>query len=345
MKTLLTTFILLYFFRPHLFAQTGQEMHDTSYVKTHKIKSVTHYKKEFNIQNGEYGDDTPPAKQDTGFVETLYQEFDRNGHITKSRSEEDDWRNSNGRFGYSRDSTKEIYDSVHRWIETKHFSDGIYQYSELYEYDDKGKMIRKKDKMPDGKTCLSITFKYDNRGNNIEAFYGDCYNNESGTNRWVKKYDSSNRLIYTQEFQYYTEPYSIDSILYANSKVKRKNGKQNVVEQFRFDYVNGTKTPTEKYIATYDIKGNITSEKNYQGKNLKLRRSTSYLYNDKELLIKQTHTQYDDDGRINGNARTIYQYNKNENIISQQEYGAIDENYLNELSLRTMYKWKYKYYP
>ncbi|MCX6258859.1 MAG: hypothetical protein NTW49_13325 [Bacteroidia bacterium] len=273
MKLRLSIIIIQLFLYLYSNAQFDQEFFDNSFIKIHHIKLVKEFIKELTSETDLPDGELQQQTRDTGFVLNMTLKFNNYGEITDSHYKSDDIDNWDPRGGIVLESSIDIFDENCQLIEKLKYFDGVYSESLLYEYNMNGQLITEKENVK-GKIYLLDSVSYDKSGNNI------LYINRFFL--YEKSFDSQNRIITNKTYS--CRGYDDGKLVRIDSTVYHSNGK--VREQYLFNRYDDKLILDNKFIATYDSTGNISTSAVYRGKNLHLTDDGYYLYNDNHQIIK-----------------------------------------------------------
>lgn len=213
----------------------GHDYYNAQYPVDNKLQSIKEYKLDsYHIKH--------VVDLDSSTVLHRIIEFDSLGKLVRDvyleylDQEEPQIR---GYAAYEKETTEEIKDSNNWVIEVRYLYDGEYRHSELFDRDEKGRVIRVRYGSPSD-TSLKMLTTYDSQDNPVEII---SYHSTEPT-KYIKTYNDRNQLVTEKRFKNLTNLNRIDSNVYDN------NG--NRTASYFFDFWDGVKTLTEHYVTKYD---------------------------------------------------------------------------------------------
>jgi hypothetical protein len=205
-------------------------------------------------------------------------------------------------------NTLEIYNKSGYLLEEKYFNyDGSVYHSELYSYDEKGKLVNRSNFLH-GKKGHSIEFEYDANGNIITEY--ELTPTGIAQRKWAYKYDKKGNKI-EHSYTYFLDESNDFKTLYEYDN----NG--NKVQESTYDKY-GIQNTIIFY--KYDINGNLIEEKVYS----------------KSVLFYTNEFKYDSKGNIlediqttseNEKIKTNYKYDMNRNLTSKIRISSHSKEY------------------
>ncbi len=220
------------------------------------------------------------------------------------------------------------------WVVTKYSSE-INKYGShsklerVYEYDDKGNLIRENVYTANGELSSYYIYDYDDNNNLIKETYYKATGEEQGHTSY--KYDSNGNMIEEAEDMFGTGSPLVYKYEYdaAGNCIKEFYG-DNINTSYEYDnngnllkefvFING-----EKYLSLsyeYDSKGNLTYLTRYRNSGTEIANRTGFEYDSSGNCIKRTQLEsyYVIDGTY------VYEYDSNGNRIREKQYFGERQN-------------------
>lgn len=171
-----------------------------------------------------------------------------------------------------------VYNDAGQKKEEQHLAAGKVRSSFNYEYDDKGNVVRKLRLLPDGSVGYEFRYEYDTKGNIVkqEGYYQDKFNDG-----WLFKYDKKGNKI--EAFHQGEDRMVYDKFYYDYDK----NG--NLLNETNLD---GEGKKKSEVVYTYNKYGDLVDEKKYgvDGQ-LVIHNTVSYEYDNKRNWLVKTQKQ------------------------------------------------------
>lgn len=222
---------------------------------------------------------------------------------------------------------KYIYDSKNNLVESQWLSSNRLLSKKVYNYDQKGRQIEKKDHIAEG--TASTKYEYDAQGNRVKEI---SYGVKGGLmNEQIGKYDKNGRLIELIDetgkkvYKYDSKGYLLESLIYdKQGALKDKHTfvydeKKNTINAEWYENTDNKMALYRKDFLKYNNEGKITEQiqEYFPEEDESVMKKNLYKYNDKGDVIEKK--KGDDEG-FSYILTYQYKYDKNGNIISKEEY-------------------------
>lgn len=210
-----------------------------------------------------------------------------------------------------------------------------YKYDQLthtdsFVYDERGNLARVFRVKPDGEAIVHSATTYDERNNPIEDI---SYGQEYGVNRWERKYDDAGHQVILRQYQWFTQPYHMDSSVY--------DPQGRVVEHYSYSYADQQPVLEERYGWTYDGAGNMVSMIKARG-DAEIWEHANYVYNGRRQMTE--FTSFNHFEKINPFRFTTYRYDPHGLIAERKVYYSNTDIQRDALPKASVMKWVYTFY-